>query len=827
MTTRWEQLQAAFEAARGLPRERRRDELRRRLGSDSAAISRVESMLEVDATEHSPLDHPPHALAQELLEGSAPAPSQIGAYRIVGTLGRGGMGVVYRGARADLDRTDAIKLLHGTLLSPLRRELFEREQRLLSSLTHPSIARIYDAGALDDGTPYFVMEQVDGLPLDQAAERHALDGAARVRLFLQICDAVQYAHARGVIHRDLKPSNVWITDDAAAPRVKLLDFGIAQRPGSDADPIAAFTPDYAAPEQVAGEAATVLSDVYSLGVLLRQLLARQPPRGSTPASTAATRVGGLSTLAWRELDSICAKAAHLDPSRRYPTVDALAEELRRQMSDRPVDAVGASFPYALRKLIRRHRIGVGATALIALLLFGSATVVFVQSRRAVAERDRAERERISAEQLSDFLIGLFQASDPASVRGQELLARELLDRAAAGMPSTDDLAAEDQARFLHAIAVAYDHLGLYEEQASTLRAALRVPAVDARQTPPTATILRAELAGALLQLGDFDATEALLDEAQSVIEARGASIAATDRLAIESKRAYLRWLQGDLAAAEQIFLEVIPALESAQQSNPDPKARALLEQRSLESLANLAAVYSTQARFDEAGRLYRRAIEALTRRIGADHPSTLLQRGNLASMELRRRNYVRARELLVPLLADKRRVLGDGHADTLRSVNGLAVAEHYLGNLDEAEALFIEALEHSRSSLPQGHRETLGLMANLASVQMELGKHDAARGLHQEVYQGFRQALGPGHQVTGLVLHNLAGANVQVGRLREADRQYRDAQEILAAALPPGHPNLALNLEAWSALKRQLGEAARADALADQATTVRKAAPTG
>lgn len=808
MSSDWDEIQRLFEAALEQPKETRREFLKRELGSDRAAIERIEAMIAADAHTALPVDRPPSTLSDELIGDEPPAPERVGPYRIDDVLGRGGMGVVYRGVRDDLGSFAAIKVLHGTALSPLRRELFDRERRVLATLQHPGIARIYDAGTLDDGTPYFVMEAVEGLPLARACRERDLSIEERLRLFLEICAAVQYAHARGVIHRDLKSSNL-LVPAGERPAIKLLDFGIALRVdhASDGVETAAYTPAYAAPEQVASEPATMLADVYTLGVLLFEILANRLPDpakkrmdgnavDSCP-SKSRERVSGGTRGDWDDLDAICTYAMALQPERRYSTVDALAEDVRRMLEHRPTLALSSSRWTPLRKFVRRHRPGVALAGLALIGLVVAGATIVIQSRRIAEQRDIAIAEQAAAEQLAGFLVDVFRSSDPATTRGQEVSARELLDTAAARLlNATEGSAASEQrpadrVRFLHAIARAYDRLGVYEQQAVVLQAARNTVVPEGVDSASDA-LLRAEQAGALLQLGRLEEAGALLDEKTA------GPIPENDRLALLSKRAHLRWLQGNLEEAEALFLEVIPGLKTLSGGDTG--------HRYFQVVANLGSVYSHQARFEEAGELYTEAIAELNRRLGSDHPTTLSQRGNLATLLLRRQLYEEARTMLLPLLEDKRRVLGEDHVDTLRSVNGLAIAEHYVGNLEEAEALFREALAASEETLPEGHRETLALIANLAAVLVDRGEVEEGRDMHRRVYEGFRDQLGPRHRFTGLTLHNVAGANTLLGAHARAEIQYREAQSILGEALPAGHPELAMNLKSWIELRTRAGD---------------------
>ncbi|MGH7461852.1 MAG: serine/threonine-protein kinase, partial [Longimicrobiales bacterium] len=281
---RWARVQAIFHDALALSATERASFVRKASGGDAELEAEVLSLI-VEDGRAGLLERGVASVARTLLEGPLSLPEHIGPYRIVGLAGRGGMGVVYQAERSDLGNRAAIKVLQDAMLSPLRRERFAAEQRILASLDHPGIARLYDADALADGTPYIVMEYVEGVPCTVFAESKQLSLSQRLRLFLSICDAVQYAHGQAVVHLDLKPSNILVRADGSA---KLLDFGIARqlavlesRRDATRTAFQLMTPAYAAPEQLLGAPLGIHSDVYSLGVVLYELLTGAAPFDAT------------------------------------------------------------------------------------------------------------------------------------------------------------------------------------------------------------------------------------------------------------------------------------------------------------------------------------------------------------------------------------------------------------------------------------------------------------------------------------------------------------------------------------------------------------------
>ncbi|MCU1303440.1 MAG: protein kinase [Candidatus Sulfotelmatobacter sp.] len=402
-----------------MPQEKQRTFAEAACGDDKELIVEVLAMLDQDANGHSLLDRNLADIAEETLGKSVPASlilKEVGPYRILRLLGEGGMGVVYLAERTDLGTQVAVKVLRDAWVSPARRERFATEQRTLAQLNHPSIARLYDADILDDGTPWFVMEYVDGAPLTQYCRKLDCSVEQRIQLFRSVCQAVQHAHSHAVIHRDLKPSNILVKKDGS---VRLLDFGIAKQLESldlqvdqTMTGFRMMTPAYASPEQVRGDRVGISTDVYSLGVILYELLTGRLPfdlSGLTPVEAATvitehesgkpsaavtgnadsgenSRALSLGKTAWADLDGLCLSAMHKDPLRRYPSVEALIRDVDHYLSSEPLEARADSWQYRVNKFVRRHRRAVAATATSVMLMVG--LVIFFTLRLAKA-RDTA------------------------------------------------------------------------------------------------------------------------------------------------------------------------------------------------------------------------------------------------------------------------------------------------------------------------------------------------------------------------------------------------------------------------------------------------------
>src|SRR6266576_1215123 len=446
---RWEQIQALFHAVADLPDPAQRASLEAQCAEDPALMTEVLTLLGEDARGDSLLDRDAAHVAAEVLDEGIPTAlldQTFGPYRLKEALGQGGMGVVYLAEREDLGSVAAIKILRDAWLSPERRERFASEQRTLAQLNHPAIARLYDASTLPDGTPWFVMEYVEGVPLTTFCEEHASSITERLRLFRAVCEAVEHAHRHLIVHRDLKPSNILVTPDGS---VKLLDFGIAKQLDSLAGPVdqtktglRMMTPAYAAPEAV------IVTD--------------EPLRPSAAAKQP------VSKRAWADLDVLCLTAMRKEPERRYRTVEALIRDIDHYLGGEPLDARPDTFGYRLSKYVRRNWRPVsaaGAAIIVVIGLVVSYTVRLTTARNAaVAEAGRTQR-------IQHFMLNLFQGGDEAVGPADSLRVVTLLDRGVQEAQALDGEPAV-QAELRETLGSIYQKLGKLERADSLLGAAL-------------------------------------------------------------------------------------------------------------------------------------------------------------------------------------------------------------------------------------------------------------------------------------------------------------------------------------------------------------------
>ena len=499
-SARWEQLQTLFHHATALPESERRAFVEAACAGDSEMLAEVLTMLRADSRDTSLLDRGLSEVAYRTV-GAGPnsiSVREVGPYRLKKLLGEGGMGVVWLAGRTDAGNLVAIKFLPHAGLSPARRERFALEIKTLARLKHPFIARLYDAGTLDDGTPWFVMEYVEGVPLMEYCRGAKPPVEGVLRLFRSVCEAVQYAHGQEIIHRDLKPSNILVERDGT-PR--LLDFGIARQLQGLDEPTAQtrqalrfFSPDYAAPEWIRDGTVGFYTDVYSLGVILYEMLtgrlpsdrSKSEPEGveglvaadhfEKPSAVArrlaaapgdGSVVPSLSKSAWGDLDVLCLKAMHRDTAQRYPSVEGLIRDVDHYLKGEPLEARPDTFRYRLGKFVGRNRGSVLATAAVLILVFG--LIVFFSVRLARA-RDAALAEASRTQRVERFMENLFQGGDKEAGPADDLRVVTLLDR---GVANADALARDPsiQAELYKTLGTVYESLGKLDRADSLLNLA--------------------------------------------------------------------------------------------------------------------------------------------------------------------------------------------------------------------------------------------------------------------------------------------------------------------------------------------------------------------
>ncbi|HVS16915.1 MAG TPA: serine/threonine-protein kinase, partial [Thermoanaerobaculia bacterium] len=762
--SRWPDAEALLDRLLDLPVDRRRAFLDAEV-ADAELRAALETILRED--EDTGFLDPAGAIARPVfrdLEGSIdgePHPERAGPYRLLEEIGRGGMARVFLAERSEggFDQRVALKLVRaGGDGGDLGRR-FELERQILAQLQHPAIARLLDGGETVDGQPWFAMELVDGRPIESFCRERGLELGARIRLFLDVCEAVAYAHRNLVVHRDLKSSNVLVSESG---EVKLLDFGIAKLVTPSAAQTATqhrlLTPEFASPEQITGEPVTTASDVYQLGHLLYRLVTGRSPyreRTTTPAllheailtdtpaaPSAAVlddSAGGIGDArrcarALRgDLDAIVMKALRKEPERRYPTVRALIDDLEAYLDERPVTARPDSLGYRFRRFAARHRAPVTVAA-VALLTLTMATVAFVL--RVASERDRALQEASRANAIAGFLTDVFRVADPNVARGNSVTARELLDRAAEEIETTLRGQPEVRAALLETMGLAYRELGLYQPAEELLAEAL-----DQRLATTGA--------------GHPDTLHAM--------ESLGT----------------VYWRQGRFDEAAETHQR---AFEGAK-STLGPE-----HPQTLTHANQLGLAWWRQGRYQEAADLFRTTLEAMERVHGAEHADTASVRNNLAGVYWTQGRYEGAAELYRVALAVNRRLLGEDSHLTLNSLYNLALSLKAQGLLQEAAPLFVDAVERRRRVFGEEHSSTLGSVSGLASLYAETGRLEEAERLHRELLETRLRVLGADHIQTLGSMHNLASANWLLADHEEAERLYRETLERRVESLGAEHP---------------------------------------
>ena len=826
---RWARVQALFEQALAQPPATRADWVDDRT-EDPELAALVRSLLHADATDRGELEDAVDAAIREATgAGDGLRDTRIGPYRIVSAIGQGGMGRVYLAERADgaFDQRVAIKVVRG-LLDQDRVRRFRAERQILASLQHPNIARLVDGGTTEDGWPYLVMEYVEGQAVDLYAEQRGLGLRDRLALFTTVCEAVGHAHRHLIVHRDIKPSNIIVTAEGTP---KLLDFGIAKLLDTDDPELSArtmtgmhlLTPDYAAPEQVRGEPVTTATDVYALGVLLFELVTNQRPHTfktltaqeiervvcDTEAPRPSTVRGGLPD----DLDIIIGTALSKDIRRRYASVEALVADLMRFLDGLPIHARPATWRYRAARFVSRHRWEVGVATLFVAMLVAFSVLVSLQAARLARERDVAQQERDAAEDVSSFLVSLFEVNDPSRSRGETVTARELLDRGATQVESGLSSQPLAQARLMDTMGRVYRQLGLLEPAAALLEQALsRREAASHGASDDVADTL-AEMGEVVREKGDYQEAERL------------------HRRALEIRQQ----LHGETHDKIAFSMNSLGLTLDAQARYPEAEAQlggAIAMWRRVRApghpqvamgLNNLGQLLRRTARTDEAEPVLREALEMRLTVLGPDHPLVGTAYNNLASLFHDIGAYDKAEPMYRAALEISLKTHGPDHPETAVTINNLASLLEDQGEAAAAEPMFRRALEIRRAAFGEQHPAVARGMHNLARTLIALSHFAEAEALLTRALEIRRKVVGASHVDVAGSLGLLAQVRAHTGRLTEAVSLSDESLRMLRGLLAADHPTLATALIAHSQLLIDAGREREAVATASEAVAIRRA----
>jgi serine/threonine protein kinase/tetratricopeptide (TPR) repeat protein len=709
----------------------------------------------------------------------------LGAYRLASPIGRGGMGSVWLAERCDgrFEGRAAVKLLNTALVGREGEERFRREGNFLAKLTHPHIAHLIDAGVSPTGQPYLVLEYVDGQSIDRYCDEHALGIEARIRLFLDVLEAVAHAHANLIVHRDIKPANVLVD---VRGQVKLLDFGIAklleddtrwEGSASAASPLTreagtALTPSFAAPEQLAHGAVTTATDVHALGVLLYILMTGQHPAGSAlhspltliraitevdprrmsdvvagrdePIETLERHATRRSTTTNRlrrtlrgDLDTIVAKSLKKSPSDRYGSVTAMAEELRRFLRHEPISARPDTWRYRTARFVTRHVQGVVTTLVVALAL--TALTIFYTTRLA-AERDRAQQEAMRASQeaakaakVSEALTGLLMGVDPYANPGARdgLSVRGMLDVGAEQVQSGLAAEPEAQAEIFTVLGRLYRRYGVY-------------------------------------------------DKAQG-------------------------FLQQALASGQRVF-------------GPEHVSVA-------QTLNDLGALQSDQGDYESALRTLEQALALRRRLLGNEHEDVAVTLVEIGRIYQDQGFNGRAEPLFREALAIRRKVLGPEHGEVANSMTGVAAVLRLNGDLVAAEAMLRDSLSLNRKARGEEHANSGTSLHDLALVVAARGDYNRAESMLRQALNTHRKAMGNVHPIVATTLNALSHVLVAQERHAEAAAALEEALKIARPAFGTTHPLVAIYTINLGAVQMARNQPADAEALIREGLRVRQLAP--
>jgi len=830
-SAQYNRVEDVFQRAMDLPRDRRAEFLARCCGDDNGLRREVEELLTSHEAAGEIFERP---LYDQPASADTADPVRIGRYNIRRRLGQGGMAVVLEATQENPSRNVAIKVIRPGALTAQTRRRFEFEAAVLARLQHPGIAQIYEAGiaeAVYPGggvaeQPFFAMELVHGETLARYATRARLNTIQRLGLFIKICDAVEYAHRKGVIHRDLKPSNILVTSNNDESSVgaedkitagiselatssdreslsaipKVLDFGVARLTDADGAMTTMHTQEsqllgtipYMSPEQLSGRVDNVdtRSDVYSLGVILFELISGRLPHDICEKDLISAarhisdeqpiRLGSLNRAYRGDLETIVAKALEKDAARRYASVHALATDVRHWLNREPISARPASALYQLRRFAQRHVAWVtGLTlAFVALLLGLIATGYGL--RKAESALAQANERSKQIEQVAGF-----QAAQLGEVDASRMAVRmrtNLLDEARSSMERSKLDPATVNARLAQIEELLdgsnFTNLALKLLDENVFERALHAIEKEFPDQPLVQARLLHSTADTLRKLGMF---ERAIEPQREALRIWRETPGSDDRSTLSAANNLGQMLHqlGRLEESETYLREAVDGYRRTV-GDDDPET--------LSAASNLAVLLKDRRRMEEAERLYLDTLERRERVLGNDHPSTLNSYNNMGTWLMARGKRAESEAYHRKALEGRRRALGNEHDDTITSLMNLGITLVAQGKLVDAEPLLSEAVETSRRVLGDDHPETLAALYYLGTLFRQQGKLAESEPLLRQSLEGRRRTLGRDHNKSIQSLGMLAALLHDLGRLEEAEGLYQEALERNRRVFGDDHP---------------------------------------
>jgi len=766
----------------------------------------------------------------------------IGRWRLETLLGQGGMASVYTAKRIDTDvhQIAAFKIMHQNLNTPENVRRFKLEKQILANLNHPNIANLIDGGINEDGIPYLVMEYVEGKQIIEYCNDNNLNTEQRLKIFQKICDVIQYAHNNLIIHRDIKPQNILISNEG---HVKILDFGIAKlldpdiydtanlqtRPG-----MRPMSLEYASPEQINGKNATTASDIYSLGVLLYTLLTNLPPfethnqnyfetvkilTQTSPLSPSkrikkSIEVGETESfycLGYKDpndllkkyqgdLDAITLKAIRKEPDQRYRVANELLDDINRYQNGLPVLAREGTLKYHTQKFMGRHK-GKIAVVIGILLLLMSFTGFYTW--QITEERNQAQLEADKAQEISEFLVGLFEASNPLNSRGDTLNAFQLLQTGKAEIDKLNNQPAV-KARILELMGNIYNLLGYPKEADSLLQASLGIKRNLYKSTDKELASIFYLLATAKNSLAEYDEALVLLDTAiafqDQIYGRQSKEVGESLRLMAESLRAI-----GNIDSAYTVIKKADLIYKSIGNTTSKEYLGVLMQ---------LGLVNQAAGLMDDAERVWRESLKRSRQLYDAPHPVIVRNIDGLAFVLKETQNFTEAESLYLEALTMDKDIYGTKNLHTAARMNNLAGLYFYTKKYEKAEALFSESYDIHKEILGDNNPKTITILYNITAIKSILGEYETAEENYKKIIEFDVGSFGENHPNVATAYTGLATTYKNQNKYHQALKAYEKSTEIRRTVYEnPRHHFIGFNLNSMGEIHTKLGNFKRAEEL--------------